>query len=175
MLHYLNFTKGGKKLNWLDPRSKTYSGDMAAKAEEKQDKTSAADGLRMFYSTSAEVIVFGMQDRAIGIDLRDAGLPGDFQNKHMTIFWREHNGFNHADKVRMEKCRDEWIKNELEWVWAERVIHNHKMGTEHGHEETWTAARYMYVLQEPFLRRAVDSSRPSGQQKVMGTHVLLLN
>eukprot|EP01084_Bolivina_argentea_P276377 471580_1 len=80
-------------------------------AEEKQNQIRSADLLK-FYKTSAKVIIFGIQNRAIGIDLKDAKLPGNYNNKHMTIFWSEHNSFNDADKIRMEKCIDNWIKKE---------------------------------------------------------------
>ena len=80
-------------------------------AESKQKEVSDVDLLR-FYETSGNIIIFGIDNKAIGIDLKDANLPGDFKNKHMTILWRADNGFNQTAKKRMEELRDEWITKE---------------------------------------------------------------
>lgn len=80
-------------------------------AESKQKTVSNTD-LYKFYETTPKVIIFGIDNHAIGIDLKDAKLPGEYENKHMTILYRDDNGFNQKSKQRMEKLITEWIKKE---------------------------------------------------------------
>ena len=81
------------------------------KEEKEDEKKNQVDYLR-FYETSGKIVIFGNDNKVIGIDLTDAKLPGDLIEKRMTILRRNDVGFNKVSKERMTELRDEWITNE---------------------------------------------------------------